>query len=105
MSNKFTNFWKRAINYIKHLIVNWRTTLPAFLMAETIFWIPVWLPTLLYFILKIEWLWTISVSVVIFWSGPFTPAIGLQLAFIALFERWFTKHQSLKRKEKLKDYE
>lgn len=98
MKEKFFKFWKKTGAYIKHLFINWRTTLPAFIIAESIFWLPVWLPALLYFILKIEWLWAISAMVVTFWAGPFTPAIGLQLGFIALIERWFTKSKNKKLK-------
>jgi hypothetical protein len=91
MKTKLLNFIKRIGAYVKHLFINWRTTLPAFVIAELIFWLPVWLPTLLYFILKVEWLLAITTAAIAFWAGPLTPAIALQLGLIALIERWFNK--------------
>lgn len=90
MWNKIKNFWKGVWNYVKYLWQHPRTTLPAFLIAETIFWIPVWVPFLLGFIFN-PWWFSVSTAVIVFWAGPLTPAIGLQVGFIAAIERLITK--------------
>ena len=96
---KIKKFWKKVWDYIKYLFQHPKTTLPAFLIAESIFWIPVWVPALIYFITGIEWMWGIVGAVCAFWAGPITPAIALQIGFIALVERWFIKIQEKKNKK------
>ena len=98
--NKFKALMIKVWEYIKYLIKHPKTTLPAFLIAETIFWIPVWLPAVLYFITGEAWLWTIVGSVVLFWAGPITPAILLQVSFISLVERLITKTKLIKEMNK-----
>lgn len=89
MWQKLKNFWKKILDYIKYLWQHPRTTLPAFLIAEVIFWIPVWVPFLLGFINP--WWWTAATAVIVFWCGPFTPAVALQVGFIAAVERLIVK--------------
>lgn len=89
MWQKLKNFWKKILDYIKYLWQHPRTTLPAFLIAEVIFWIPVWIPFILGFINP--WWWTVSTAVIVFWAGPFTPAVALQIGFIAAVERLIVK--------------
>ena len=48
------------------------------LVAETIFWSPVIVTALLALIIN-PWSWTICSAIMIFWAGPFTPAVPLQL--------------------------
>lgn len=95
MKEKIKLFWKRILDYIKYLWKNPRTTLPAFLIAEIIFWMPVWIPALLALIIS-PWWWTISLAVIAFWAGPITPAIALQIGFIAAIERLIVKIKNKK---------
>lgn len=88
----------RLWNYIKYLFKHPKTTLPAFCIAEVIFWIPVWVPALLALIFN-PWWWTVVGAVCAFWAGPFTPAIALQLGFIAAVERLIVKLQNKKEKK------
>ena len=97
--NKFKAFWKRVWDYVVYLWKHPRTTLPAFLIAEIIFWIPFWVPALLALIVN-PWWWTVVGAVTAFWAGPFTPAIALQVGFIAALERLFVK---LKKKKETKE--
>ena len=48
------------------------------LVAETIFWSPVIVTALLALIIN-PWFWAICSAIILFWSGPFTPAVPLQL--------------------------
>lgn len=98
---KLKKLWKKVWNYIKYLWNNPFTTLPAFIIAETIFWIPVWVPFLLGIFIN-PWWFTISTAVIVFWAGPFTPTIILQIGFIAAIERLLTKIKN-KNKEKNKN--
>ena len=86
----FKAFWVKVWNYVKYLWHHPKTTFPAFLIAEVIFWIPVWVPALLALIVS-PWWWTVATAVIMFWAGPLTPAIALQIAFIAAVERCLTK--------------
>lgn len=97
--NKFKQFWKKVWDYIKYLWQHPKTTLPAFLIAEIIFWIPVWVPALLGILIS-SWWFSVATAVIIFWAGPITPAIGLQIAFIALVERTIVKIKEKKNEKK-----
>ena len=48
------------------------------LIAETIFWSPVIITAILALIIN-PWFWTICSAIILFWAGPFTPAVPLQL--------------------------
>lgn len=99
MWNKFKNFCKGVWDYIKYLWQHPQTTLPAFLIAEAIFWIPVWVPAILALTIN-TWWWTVVGTVLVFWWGPFTPAIMLQLGLIAAIERLIIKIKTKKEKRK-----
>ena len=48
------------------------------LIAELIFWSPVIVTVILAFLIN-PWFWTVTSAIIIFWAGPFTPAVPLQL--------------------------
>ena len=48
------------------------------LIAELIFWSPVIITALLALIIN-PWFWTICSAIMLFWAGPFTPAVPLQI--------------------------
>ena len=99
MWNKIKALWKGLWEYIKYLWKHPRTTLPAFLIAEAIFWIPFWVPALLAMLIN-PWWWSVVGVVTAFWCGPFTPAVPLQIAFIAAIERLITKIKNKKGEKK-----
>ena len=82
--------FEKFINYIKYIFAHPRDLLLPFILAEIIFWIPVWVPAILALVIS-PWWWTIVGAVITFWAGPFTPAIPLQLGLIAAFERIWNK--------------
>ena len=98
MWQKLKNFWKKIFDYIIYLWKHPRTTLPAFLIAETLFWIPVWVPAILALVVN-PWWWTAVTAVIAFWAGPITPAIALQIGLIAAVERLIIKIQNRKEKK------
>lgn len=69
------------------------------LVGEAIFWIPVWVPALLAIIVDPQW-WTAVSVVIVFWAGPFTPAIPLQLALIFALKKL---HSKIRRKKNVND--
>lgn len=60
------------------------------LIAELIFWSPVIITAILALVIN-PWFWTITSAILLFWAGPFTPAvplqIGLAIAIKALVHR------------------
>lgn len=88
--NKFKAFWLAIWNYIKYIFSHPKDLIIPVLVAEAIFWIPVWVPALLALIFN-PWWWSVAVGAIAFWCGPFTPAIPLQVGFIALCERIYNK--------------
>lgn len=87
---KFKTFWVKVWDYIKYLWKNPKTTLPAFIIAELLFWTPVWAPAILAIVIN-PWWWTVVTAVIAFWAGPVTPAIALQIGLIAAIERLIKK--------------
>lgn len=82
--------FQKIFNYIKYVFTHPRDVLFPFILAEMIFWSPVWVSALLAIIIS-PWWWTVAGGAIAFWAGPFTPAIPLQIGLIALFERCWNK--------------
>ena len=88
MKDKWNSFkkWFKSEVWQKENIVY-------FLIAELIFWSPV----IFCGIMAIfnNWWWTGVLAITVFWAGPFTPAvplqIGLMFAIKKLFKRWKSK--------------
>lgn len=78
--------WKKIIELFKQPI----DLLLPFVAAELVFWAPVWIPFLLGLIFS-PWWFGVSTAVIIFWAGPFTPAILLQIMLIGLFTKLWKK--------------
>lgn len=93
MLEKIKAFWLKVWNYIKYLFTHPRDVLLPTLVAEVIFWSPVWVPAILALVIS-PWWWTVSGAVIAFWAGPFTPAIALQIGFIAALERLFNRKKN-----------
>lgn len=56
------------------------------LIAEAIFWSPCIVTCVLAIVIS-PWYWTIFTAIIVFWTGPFTPAVPLQLAFALVIEK------------------
>ena len=81
-------------------IVN-KENLFAIIIAEAIFWSPLYIPGILGFIFNNEWLLGIAIGYVTFWILPCSPAIILQIALIYLIRRietWMKTKQWNKRR-------
>ena len=85
MRRKLKEIW----SWLRKNILNKQMILPA-IIAEMIFWIPVWGPAILAITVS-EWWWTITSATIVFWAGPLTPAIPLQIALILLIKKLFDK--------------
>ena len=60
------------------------------LVAEAIFWSPCIVTCVLAIVIS-HWYWTIFTAIIVFWSGPFTPAVPLQLALALVIETVYRK--------------
>lgn len=49
------------------------------IIAELIFWSPVIVTAILALVIS-PWWWTVVTAIILFWTGPFTPAVPLQIA-------------------------
>ena len=79
----------KAKIWLKENVFNKQCILGA-LIAEVIFWSPVWV-TALFGLIFDAWWFTATTAIIAFWAGPFTPAIVIQLAFIAFVNRIINK--------------
>lgn len=86
MKNILKKIWKKITELFKNPI----DLLIPFLFAEIVFWIPVWLPALLGVLIS-PWWFSAATAVILFWAGPFTPALLLQIIFIGFCTRVWKK--------------
>ena len=70
--------WK----WLRKTVIN-KDMLLAFIISELIFWMPCILTGILAISVN-PWWWTVFTAIIIFWAGPFTPAIPLQIG-LAMF--------------------
>ena len=91
MKQKFKKLWKwlrkEALN--KEMIV-------FVLIAEFIFWLPV-IVCSVFAIIFSPWWWTIVGAICLFWAGPFTPAVPLQLALAVVLRKLYNKIKNKKK--------
>ena len=83
------NFIKKLLTTIGQWIKNnitRKSYLICLLIAEVIFWLPN-IVTAILAITVSKWFWTIFTAIIVFWSGPFTPAVPLQLALALVIEK------------------
>ena len=64
--------WLRKNVFCKSMIVY-------VIIAELIFWSPVIVTAILALVIS-PWWWTVVTAIILFWTGPFTPAVPLQIA-------------------------
>lgn len=59
-------------------------------LAEFIFWLPVIVCALLALIIN-PWYWTAASAIIVFWAGPFTPAMPIQFALAGGLKAMYNK--------------
>ena len=79
----------RALLWVRNNITR-KSYLICLLIAEVIFWLPN-IVTAILAITVSKWFWTIFTAIIVFWSGPFTPAVPLQLALALVIETVYRK--------------
>lgn len=98
LKENFQKIW----DYIKYLCTHPRDVLLPTLVAEIVFWIPLWVPAILALTIS-PWWWTVVGSVFVFWAAPFTPATLLQVGLIAAFVGIWNKIKNRRTKDDKKD--
>lgn len=88
---------KRMWQWLRVNVLN-KNMLFWFIIAELIFWSPCIITGIL--ALFNPYLWTITLAVILFWAGPFTPAIPLQLGLAFLLKKICTDQNKVKSKYK-----
>ena len=89
MKKKISSAWK----WLRKNVFN-KEMLLWVLIAEAIFWAPVIVGIIMARCVS-GWWWTVVSAYILFWAGPFTPAMGLQFGLALLLKRIF------KRKDKV----
>ncbi|MBR5128685.1 MAG: hypothetical protein IKU67_01415 [Firmicutes bacterium] len=85
---------KAAWVWLRKNIINKENLLGA-IIAEAIFWLPCIITGLLAIIFS-SWWWTAFWGIILFWFGPLTPAIPLQLALIVAVNKILKKWRKRK---------
>ena len=73
IKNKLVSLWR----WLRKNVLN-KDMILWVLVAELIFWSPVIVTGLLAIIID-PWWWTACTAIMLFWAGPFTPAVPLQI--------------------------
>lgn len=68
------------------------------LIAELIFWSPCIVTAILAWLIN-PWYWTAFSAICLFWTGPFTPAMPLQLGLAVLLKKLWQKIKRAKSKK------
>lgn len=87
--------WLRKNAFNKKMFV-------CFLVAELIFWSPCIVTGILAVAID-PWWWSVFGSICLFWSGPFTPAVPLQIGLAILLRKIYDKIKGRKHNEKGND--
>lgn len=85
IKNKLKSIWRylRANVLTKDMIL-W------VIIAELIFWSPVIVTAILALLID-PWYWTITSAIMLFWAGPFTPAVPLQIGLALALKGIYNK--------------
>ena len=81
MKNKIKNLWK----WLRKTVIN-KDMLVSVLIAEAIFWSPCIVTGILAVSVN-PWWWTAFTGIILFWCGPFTPAVPLQIGLAVLIKK------------------
>ena len=92
MKDKFKKMWE----WLKTNVLTKDMIIP-FILAEIIFWSPCIVTGVLAIVIS-NWYWTIFTSIIMFWSGPFTPALPLQFGLAVLIKKLIDKMKEVSKK-------
>ena len=81
IKNKLVTLWR----WLRKNVLN-KEMLLSVIIAELIFWSPVIVTGLLAIIID-PWWWTACTAIMLFWAGPFTPAVPLQIGLAVLIKK------------------
>ena len=73
MKQKLIKLWK----WLRKNVLNQEMIIYV-IIAELIFWSPVIITSILALVID-PWFWTATSTIMLFWAGPFTPAVPLQI--------------------------
>ena len=93
MKEKIIKLWK----WLRKNLINKQMFIFT-LLGEAIFWSPVIVTSILAIIVD-PWWWTATITIILFWAGPFTPGIPLQIALIFALKK---THQKIIKKRRVK---
>lgn len=97
MKEKISKLWK----WLRANVLN-KDMLVYVIIAELIFWSPCIVTGILALVVN-PWWWTAFSTICLFWAGPFTPAVPLQIGLALLIKKivnLWRKKQNGKRKHK-----
>ena len=97
MKEKIKKFWQ----WLRKNVLN-KEMLIWIIIAEVIFWSPCIVTGFLAITVS-SWWWTAFGAIIVFWSGPFTPAIPLQLALAVALKKLWHVIKNRKNKKRKKD--
>lgn len=97
MKEKIKKFWQ----WLRKNVLN-KEMLIWIIIAEVIFWSPCIVTGFLAITVS-SWWWTAFGAIIVFWSGPFTPAIPLQLALAVALKKLWHLIKNRKNKKRKKD--
>lgn len=97
MKNKLKKIWM----WLRKTVLN-KNMILAFLIAELIFWSPCIVTGVLAITVN-EWWWTVFTTIIIFWCGPLTPAVPLQIG-LAVFIKKIINITTNRRKRNEKEH-
>lgn len=95
LKSKLQKLWQ----WLRKNVLN-REMIIYVLIAELIFWSPVIITAILALVID-PWFWTATSTILLFWAGPFTPAVPLQIGLAIAIKALV--HKINKHKENIDD--
>ena len=85
IKNKLKSIWRYLrVNILTKDMILW------VIIAELIFWSPVIVTAFLALVIN-PWYWTVTSAIMLFWAGPFTPAVPLQIGLALALKGIYNK--------------
>lgn len=85
LKERLKNFWSwLRKNVLTKDMILW------VIIAELIFWSPVIVTAILALVIN-PWYWTVTSAIMLFWAGPFTPAVPLQIGLALALKGIYNK--------------
>lgn len=90
LKNRLQKLWQ----WLRKNVIN-KEMIVYVLIAEAIFWSPVIVTATLAIIID-PWWWTVVSAICLFWAGPFTPAVPLQIGLALAIKGIVHKFKKIK---------